>query len=467
MDNELKRKAEQWIDEHMVEYIEVLKSIIDIKSISNEKSDIKPYGKGCREVLDSILTVGAGYGYRTENFAYRLGAVTLDNDSDKSIGIWSHLDVVPAGDHWEHDPFNATVENDILYGRGAGDNKGPAVGALFAIRCLDELQVKLNHSVKLFFGCDEECGMSDIVWFTGRYKQPDLNLIPDAAFPVSYGEKGILQADFISGSDLSDDIIAIGGGLVSNVVPDHAWAELSKNPVIMEKLKGIGPEFEIDYLPESIKIHTYGKAKHAAEPYLGINAVYLLTRILSESGLLSPEDSDIFKFPTILNQDFIGTGLGIKCSDDVSGNLTCVGSMIKLEGRKPVISINCRYPIKENGDRIISAASETSGANGYIMRNITDNKPSYFPKESPIVKKLTDIYNVITGCSSEPFTMGGGTYARKLKNAIAYGFEGMPVPEGTPFIGEAHEHDEGIYLPGIKKAILIYIMTLAEADKLL
>ena len=39
---------------------------------------------------------------------------------------------------------------------------------------------------------------------------------------------------------------------------------------------------------------------------------------------------------------------------------------------------------------------------------------------------LTDLFNEITGCTVEPYVMGGGTYARKLPNAFGYGIGSMP-----------------------------------------
>ena len=41
------------------------------------------------------------------------------------MGIVAHLDVVPAGDGWKHDPFGAQLEDGVVYGRGTTDDKGP------------------------------------------------------------------------------------------------------------------------------------------------------------------------------------------------------------------------------------------------------------------------------------------------------------------------------------------------------
>lgn len=57
---------------------------------------------------------------------------------DELLAILCHLDVVPAGDlsNWETLPFEATIKNDHLVGRGVQDDKGPSMAALFAVKAL-------------------------------------------------------------------------------------------------------------------------------------------------------------------------------------------------------------------------------------------------------------------------------------------------------------------------------------------
>ena len=83
---------------------------------------------------------------------------------------------------------------------------------------------------------------------------------------------------------------------------------------------------------------------------------------------------------------------------------------------------------------------------------------------------LTGVFNEVTGENREPFVMGGGTYARKLPHALAFGLGGMNRPETTLFApghGGAHQPDEGLYLPNLKKALLIFALGLIEADRVL
>ncbi len=52
--------------------------------------------------------------------------------SDEMLAILVHIDVVPKGDGWTMDAFAGIEHDGKIYGRGAIDNKGPAIASLFA-----------------------------------------------------------------------------------------------------------------------------------------------------------------------------------------------------------------------------------------------------------------------------------------------------------------------------------------------
>ena len=102
-----------------------------------------------------------------------------------------------------------------------------------------------------------------------------------------------------------------------------------------------------------------------------------------------------------------------------------------------------------------------------------DSGPNYFPREHPAVKLLTDLYNEMTGEKTESFVMGGGTYARKLPNAFAYGVGGMRETDEDvqakkrlflPGHGGAHEPDEGLNVRQLLEALKIYAMSVAALN---
>lgn len=103
------------------------------------------------------------------NYDNHMGAADWDASLPPYLGILCHLDVVPADPvSWLSDPFHAEVRNGNLYGRGAIDDKGPAVSVLYALRAIREAGVPLSRSVCFLLGCNEENGSSDLAYYLQR-----------------------------------------------------------------------------------------------------------------------------------------------------------------------------------------------------------------------------------------------------------------------------------------------------------
>ncbi len=70
------------------------------------------------------------------------------------------MDTVPVGtlEKWKHDPFSATIEGDIVYGRGAADMKGGLAVYLGSAKRLTEKEDDLPVKVQFQFVVDEETG---------------------------------------------------------------------------------------------------------------------------------------------------------------------------------------------------------------------------------------------------------------------------------------------------------------------
>ena len=60
------------------------------------------------------------------------------------------------------------------------------------------------------------------------------------------------------------------------------------------------------------------------------------------------------------------------------------------------------------------------------------------------------VYNGSTGTQSKPFAIGGGTYARHLKEGVAFGIQFPGEPE------LAHQANESIDMANYLKAARIY-----------
>ena len=135
----------------------VLAELVKIPSVLGKPSDGAPFGEEPKRVLEKMLRICEESDFKTGCCDGAIGFAQLGDKAE--LGILCHLDVVPAnGKGWKTDPFTLTEKDGVLYGRGVIDDKGPAVAALFAMKCVKELGFPLKKGVRLIFGTDEENG---------------------------------------------------------------------------------------------------------------------------------------------------------------------------------------------------------------------------------------------------------------------------------------------------------------------
>ena len=82
------------------------------------------------------------------------------------------------------------------------------------------------------------------------------------------------------------------------------------------------------------------------------------------------------------------------------------------------------------------------------------------PKESTLVKILTQIFNDMTNKNAEPIAIGGATYARAFTNCVSFGAN-MPGEKDL-----CHQADENIKIDNLIISAKIYANAIYELDKL-
>lgn len=135
-------RAQNWLQEHQDELLEDFRGLLRIPSVEGNPEPQAPFGKVVREALDYVLSLGERWGFRTKDVEGYAGHAEFGEGRGVVMAI-GHLDVVPPGEGWRHDPFGAEVQDGYVYGRGAEDDKGPTMAVFYAARSLLETQAPL------------------------------------------------------------------------------------------------------------------------------------------------------------------------------------------------------------------------------------------------------------------------------------------------------------------------------------
>ena len=213
------------------------------------------------------------------------------------------------------------------------------------------------------------------------------------------------------------------------------------------------------------RISAFGKGGHAAMPAGTVNAIALVVDYLLDNRLCSEEEARALEMLRRLHASTDGSSVGIAAQDAVFAPLTCVGGVIKLENGALRQSIDIRFPTSTNAETLCAALSKLAQDAGGSFLPDSARVPFYIDPNTPVIQTLIRTYNDVTGKNAQPFTMGGGTYARHFKCAVSFGMEetGEPAPE---WVGPMHGPDEGVSEALLFKALKIYILAIARLMQL-
>ena len=430
--------------------IETLQRWIRVPSVRAERSaDNAPFGAEVRRSLDVALEDLARLGMNPRDIdGYCCDAEI--GEGEETIAVLAHLDVVPEGDGWDHDPYGGEIVDGRIIGRGTSDDKGPGVAALFAMKAIVDAGIKLNKRCRLILGCDEESGMEDLHYYEEKIGLPDKGFSPDAAFPLINTEKGITSLKLHA--PMSDErLVSIASGTRSNVVPGTAvavlkgdWREAAADAFCVEDEDC---SIETELADGNTKITITGVPAHASTPEKGKNAAKMLLAVLCELGIGGKPVSLLVE---AAGEGDDGVNLGIAGSDAVSGRLTINMGLLFADEKEITVTFDCRYPVFYNALLLRETVAKRLAPAGFVLEPGRISEPHHVPESSELVTKLMGVYNEITGTDSKPFAIGGGTYARHLKEGVAFGmlFPGDPELE--------HQANESIGIDSFVRAARIY-----------
>ena len=452
------------IEEYRSDMIKSLQELISIRSVISEKDGAAPFGGGIQKAFEYMLKMGVKEGFHVENIDNYGGHIEFGGDSSGSgdgavsgadpeiMAIIGHLDVVPEGDGWDFDPYGGELSEGRIYGRGSIDDKGPVIAAFYAMKALKNSGVVPKKKVRLILGLDEETDWKGMDYYLKKAEMPDFGFTPDCNFPAVYGEMGVLVFDLVkkirktSNGAKKITIESIRGGNAPNTVADYAKAVIGSDDydkildLLAEFTKETGYTANTKLIGNKMEISTCGISSHGARPANGLNAISVLMKFLS---VLDPDNKDVADFITFYNShigfELDGESLGCGLSDEPSGKLIFNVGMISMDHEKLRLTINIRYPVTMNDEKVYLSVMPVLEKYNIELVKKKHQEPIYLSKDDKMVATLIDIYRKHSGdTDSQPTVTGCTTYARAVKNSIAFG----AVIPGEPEL--AHQKNEYI-----------------------
>ena len=432
---------------------DLLKNLISYPTILdkfNPNSNM-PFGKALNDCLEYVLDYAKKDGFKTFNANNYAGHIEY-GDGEEILGILAHLDVVPVNEEeWNSNPFILDIRDNKLYARGIQDDKGPFVASYIALKMIKDLNIIPNKKIRLIFGLDEESGSRCIEKYFTLMPKPDLAFSPDAEFPLINGEKGIISYDIL----VDDNIISyFKSGTRYNIVPSSA--EMKLNIDLKNEFINYLKENNYNGKIEDDKYIAYGIASHAMAPQNGLNAAYILFDFLNKysNSKLAKFVGDYYLF------DVYGKKAGYYNYDPIMKELTSNFAVVEINDYKGKIGINCRCPKDDDFTSIEKCLIKIVKDYNYGYKILDKSNSHYVDINSNLVKSLMKAYRDVTKDDiNQPITIGGGTYARCIDNAVAF---------GPQFVGRedvCHIANEYMYIDDFYKLIEIYFNAILELIK--
>lgn len=464
------RRVQDWLRAHEDDLLRDTVAMLQIPSLESDAGPNAPFGPENRRALDLALKMSEEYGFSTADLEGYCGWAEVGNGKPMVMSL-GHLDVVPVGPGWKHQPFGAEIDGGYVYARGAVDDKGPTMASFYAIRAIKECVPDLDVRLRIVFGCNEESGFKCVERYAKTEEMPTLGVAPDSGWPLYHAEKGICNfviAIPIDKQPVADFVVThLDGGQRPNIVIDALTARVRIGSSIRSEVEGKCAEYwdrnvSFAWEGDTLTIEARGKAAHGAAPFLGDSAA---TRVFRALLALAPLGADRYWEAVLESTQTSGVGLGIHGRDDASGDLTNNLGIVRTENGAFQLTFNVRRPVTWDASEVPNRLNKfvPEMGIGATVASFNASEPLYFPLDHPLVKTIVDVYEAETGERKAPGVMGGGTYARAIPNTVSIG-------TGWDGDGPAHETDEKLKIEHLFKMSRIYahlfLRLIEEAKKL-
>ena len=220
-------KLEKYIVKSKNKFEDLLGALIEIPTVSMNPANKADILAGAQLAASYLADIGARVEIlETKGNPIVLGYLHIDSKAP-TVTLYHHLDVQPASpSKWHHHPFQFTIKNKELYlGRGATDDKGPAITALMAAKFVAEENIPIN--IKFIWEMEEEIGSPNFEYAIKTKKEnltTDSILVSDTIWisrqkpAIPYGLRGLMTAILTLTTGERDAHSGLTGGAARNPI---------------------------------------------------------------------------------------------------------------------------------------------------------------------------------------------------------------------------------------------------------
>jgi len=318
-----------------------------------------------------------------------------------------HMDVVGPGDTaaWEHDPFGAEIDGDVMYGRGAADMKGALAAMVYGAKALIDRNVPLRGELYLVGIVQEEpCeGLGARILIEEEGLLPDWVVLGEATdLQISRGQRGRME----------------------------------------------------------IQVVARGRACHASAPHRGDNAIYTAARLIFGLEMLSTQ---------LAEDRFLGAGtLAVTHIENTAGSRNVVpdSCTFTIDRRLTLGETEAKAMAEVQGVLLREGANATACVSEYTFTSYTGYKArtkAYYPawaldRDHPLIHQVSRAVRNELG-----YRPTIGKWEFSTDGVYTMGVAGIPTVGFGP--GEeryAHAADERIDLDSVARAAQAYARIAAE-----
>lgn len=466
MERNLSLQSLEYFDCHINELVDDLAGLIAIPSVRDEstKSTEAPFGQGIRESFDYLIQWAEQEGFESRDHQ----GYALDisyGEGEEEIGILHHVDVVPAGDEaeWITAPFLLHRNEDLVFGRGVTDNKGPLVASLYILKMFKQFNIPMKRKIRVIIGGAEETTWECVEHYFRHQPQPAFGFSPDGDFPIVNGEKSILYAE------LQKEFPALcnfGRCQIYRIESEKDRGSTCHQLTVWlsGEAASVAQSFNsiatVTQEEELYRVELTTPWEKSRNPHRVPNCMDKFMAVMRHvEGLDANSQCFIELLDNYFTESIDGAKLGLAYTDEEMGSTSCCVSSINLDEHGYNLDFDFRFPKGLTIEETRTQLQHLSQKYGVSIIEQQYLPLSYLSPESELIQAMGKAYSEVTGMEAQCFSKSAASYARALSNGVAFG----PTFPGD--VAKVHEPNEQLSLESLRKAITIYVKLLISLQE--